>query len=229
MERLKYEIELLNKGIKHIAGVDEAGRGPLAGPLVVAAVILDIEKIVDLHFQAENTKSDVPDAVLNKTYEKYAQIRDSKLLSEKKRCDLEEFITNEAISYSVVEIDVDAIDREGIGNANQSGFFQAINKLGTKPNYILTDHFEIHKITKEHQQNITKGDNKSITIAAASILAKQHRDKLMRNAHKMYPIYDFTQHKGYGTKRHRELIKEHGPCALHRKSFEPVKSMLANL
>jgi ribonuclease HII len=223
MHLLNYEIELLNKGIKCIAGVDEAGRGPIAGPLVVAAVILDIEKIVSLH--EEFTKNDVS----NEIYDKYSQINDSKKVSPKKRGVLRDFIINEAISYSIAEIPVEVIDAQGIGEANQIGFLQAIENIATKPNHILTDHFEITKITKEHQTNITKGDTKSISIAAASILAKEHRDQIMRNAHNMYPQYSFEQHKGYGTKKHQQAIIEHGPCPMHRKSFEPTKSLLLTL
>jgi ribonuclease HII len=220
MKRLKYEKDLFEKGHKYIAGIDEAGRGPLAGPLVVAAVILDIEKILDL--MQTHTNNDVGDEIL----ESYKEIRDSKLLSKKKRGRIRDFITNECISYSIAEIPHNVIDEEGIMSATQIGFYQVIKNIGIKPNYILTDFFEILKITKEHQLNIRHGDNKSITVAAASIIAKEHRDEIMINAHEMYPKYHFHKHKGYGTKFHREAIHKFGPCPIHRKTFEPTKSLL---
>lgn len=215
----QYENNLLKQGKTLVAGVDEAGRGPLAGPLVASAVILDlikVKKILDRYF----TNNDV----LDKKQLLYTQIRDSKKVTEGKRLILNELIKKEAISYSIVVISHKKIDSHGIGEANQMAFYETINNLRVKPQHVFTDHFEIKKLTREHQTNITRGDSVSISVAAASILAKVHRDKIMLNMHKKYPEYGFDKHKGYGTKQHFEALNKHGPCSIHRKTFCPIKS-----
>jgi ribonuclease HII len=256
----QYERKLHDHGIKYVAGIDEVGRGPLAGPFVVSAVILDLEKIFSEDFQKLLKKIMAKDVLRNKKppskakraqmnknikgegininndvqYGKrmiekakyYTQIRDSKKVTPKRREVLSEFIKKEAISYSIETFEPEEIDKYGISELTQRAFFSSIKNLNIKPQYVLTDMFEIAKITKQHQTNIVNGDDRSISIASASIVAKVYRDNIMVNMHEKYPKYGFDRHKGYGTKIHMEALHKHGPCEIHRKSFEPVKSML---
>jgi len=244
-EITQYERKLYNDGIRYIAGIDEVGRGPLAGPFVVSAVILDLEKVFDKDLwdllenkeKTQRTKVFTNNDVKYKKAESkektnkderllYTQIKDSKKVSPKKRSILSDFITKEAISYSVEVFQPEEVDEMGISKLTQIAFFNAVRNLKIKPQYVLTDTFEIHKLTKEQQINIVSGDNKSISIASASIVAKVFRDNLMLGMHKIYPIYGFDRHKGYGTKFHMEALCTHGPCEIHRKSFEPVKTLI---
>lgn len=273
-EITQYEKKLYDKGIKYVAGIDEVGRGPLAGPFVVSAVILDLEKIFNPDFQKmlsdnvvekrielksvgikgknkemnkkiggeksiEDVKKSKEEVYRNndekhfKNFENsennillYKQIRDSKKVTPKRREILSEFIKTEAISYSIEVFEPEEIDNLGISELTQKAFFQAIKKLKIKPQYVLTDTFEVAKITKDHQQNIINGDGKSLSIASASIVAKVFRDNLMVEEAKKYPEYSFEKHKGYGTKVHIEALMKFGPCKIHRKSFEPIKSIL---
>ncbi len=203
---LEYELNLFQKGKRYVAGVDEVGRGPLAGPMVVAAVILNLEHLF------EYINDDV-------TYAPYNEINDSKKIVQNKRERLNEFIIKKCISYSIIEIDNALIDKKGIAHSTQYGFFNAIKKLNYVPEHILTDHFSIHAIPTDIQTNISKGDSLSISIAAASIIAKVYRDNLMGHAHGQFPKYGFDKHKGYGTKEHVLNISKYGLCPLHRKSF----------
>ncbi len=256
-EITQFERKLYNNGIKYVAGIDEVGRGPLAGPFVVSAVVLDLEKIFSPSFQdilknIEKGSVKFPtnlgkkDTLGNKTILKedstnndvspeekefvetymYTQIRDSKKLSAKKRGYLSEFIKKEALSYTIEVFRPEDIDKMGIPKLTQEAFFKSIKDLKIKAQYVLTDMFEVENITKEHQKNIINGDNKSITIASASIVAKVFRDNIMIEASKNYPKYGFDKHKGYGTKAHIEAIYKFGPCEIHRKSYEPIKSIL---
>lgn len=273
-EITQYEKKLYDKGIKYVAGIDEVGRGPLAGPFVVSAVILDLEKIFNPDFQKmlsdnvvekrielksvgikgknkemnkkiggeksiEDVKKSKEEVYRNndekhfKNFENsennillYKQIRDSKKVTPKRREILSEFIKTEAISYSIEVFEPEEIDNLGISELTQKAFFQAIKKLKIKPQYVLTDTFEVARITKDHQQNIINGDGKSLSIASASIVAKVFRDNLMVEEAKKYPEYSFEKHKGYGTKVHIEALMKFGPCKIHRKSFEPIKSIL---
>ena len=261
-EITQYERKLYNHGIKYVAGIDEVGRGPLAGPFVVSAVILDLEKIFSRDFENLLEKIASGDISLNKkpsskakkpktnkdfTEEKnirnndvmykvkemekaklYTQIRDSKKVTSKKRSILSEFIKNEAINYTIEVFEPGEIDKLGVTEVTQRAFFNSVRSLKIKPQYVLTDMFEVGKITKQHQTNIVNGDDKSISIASASIVAKVYRDNLMIEMHEKYPKYGFDRHKGYGTKMHMEAIQKFGPCEIHRNSFEPVKSMLKN-
>ena len=215
---LSYERELFARGIKFIAGVDEVGRGPLAGPFVAAAVILDLEKLLS----AEFTFNDVP----HQNFGLYKLINDSKKVTEKNREILSKFIIENAVSYSIIEIPVTQLDEWGISKTTQEAFYQAVTNLKVKPQHVLVDGFEIKKITHDNQSFMAKGDSKSMTIAAASIIAKVYRDRKMCELHDKYPEYGFDKHKGYGTKAHMDAIKAHGICEIHRKSFEPVKSMI---
>ena len=175
-----------------IAGIDEAGRGPLAGPLVCACVIMPKTDLIE-------------------------GINDSKKLSPKKREELFEQILQTALAYSIIEIDEKTIDELNILNATKLGMKKALEALVIKPEIVFTDAVQIE--TDLPQKNIIHGDGLSYNIAAASILAKVHRDRLMQKLSLQYPQYQFAQHKGYGTKLHIEKLKEFGPCPLHRKSF----------
>ena len=174
--------------------IDEAGRGPLAGPVVCACVIMPFEddKIIE-------------------------GINDSKKLTEKKRGELEILIKERAIAYSVVEIDEKVIDEINILNATKLGMKKALESLNIVPDIVLIDAVKIN--TEIKQENIIKGDSLSYNIAAASILAKVHRDRLMLELDKKYPEYAFAKHKGYGTALHIECLKKFGKCPIHRESF----------
>ena len=176
-----------------IAGCDEAGRGPLAGPVVAAAVILP------------------------KNYY-HPEIDDSKKLSRLKREGLFEIITESAISFCFGIIDHEIIDQINILNATKKAMFQAIMGLARIPEIVLIDAVRIPDLPYE-QLPIIKGDSLSISIAAASILAKVKRDRIMFEYHQLYPQYEFDRHKGYPTKRHRQCIRQYGPCPIHRRSF----------
>ena len=188
------EQELYNKGFKYICGIDEAGRVPLAGPVVVAGVIMPQDSMIE-------------------------GVNDSKKVSEKKREKLYDLIINEAISYSVAIIGQDIIDEINILNATKQGVTQVVEELDVKPNLILVDALT-HIDTKGIQyDSIIKGDAKCYNIAAASIIAKVTRDRIMREWDKVYPQYGFVNHKGYGTAKHIAALKEYGPCPIHRSTF----------
>ena len=188
-----YEAEKKNEGYKFIAGVDEAGRGPLAGPVFAACVILPDECIID-------------------------GINDSKKLSEKKREQLFEEITQKAVCYSITSIDEKTIDDVNILNATHMAMNKAVDEMVIKPDYVLIDGNSIKNMKTPHE-TIVKGDAKSISIAAASILAKVARDRFICSIADKYPEYEFKKHKGYGTKVHTDALKKFGPCEIHRKSF----------
>ena len=190
-----WEIEnsLREKGYKSIAGVDEAGRGPLAGPVYAAAVILPEDARLD-------------------------GINDSKKLSEKRREELYEKITEIAISYSVFSIDEKEIDEINILNATHKAMNQAVKNLDVPADYVIIDGNSIKGMEVLHE-TVVKGDAKSISIAAASILAKVSRDRYITQMAKEYPEYGFDKHKGYGTKAHTEAILKYGISPIHRKTF----------
>jgi ribonuclease HII len=218
---IKFESTLLKKGIKYIAGIDEVGRGPLAGPLVVAAVILDLNKAITQYNNGKLFKTPKLDDF-------YSHINDSKKISDSKRRAIDVLIRSESISYSIIEISNKKLDEIGISDATQLAFYNSIKNLDIKPEHILTDSFEIKKITLVNQTNINRGDQLSISIAAASIIAKVYRDNKMikyHNNNEIYAKYSFDKHKGYGTKAHIEALKKYGYCDIHRKSFEPIRSM----
>lgn len=193
------EEELYNSGIEYICGIDEAGRGPLAGPVVVATVVMPRDSMIE-------------------------GVNDSKKVSEKKREELYEKITNEALAYGVGIIDQKEIDRINILNATKEGLTMAIKELTIRPNLILVD--ALNKIDTDgiEYKSVIKGDAKCYSIAAASIIAKVTRDRIMRQWDQIYPQYGFEKHKGYGTAAHIAAIKEYGLCPLHRMSF--VKNIL---
>lgn len=202
-ERLKqlkeYENQLRSKGFEFICGIDEAGRGPLAGPVVVASVIMPADSIIE-------------------------GVNDSKKVSEKKREKLYDLILEEAISYGVGIIGQDEIDDINILNATKKGLTMSLKELDKKPDLIIVDaltHIDTLGIPYE---SIIKGDAKCYSISAASIIAKVTRDRIMREWDKVYPQYGFERHKGYGTAAHISAIKENGLCPLHRLSF--VKNII---
>ena len=193
--KLKEEEEkLYQNGMKYICGIDEAGRGPLAGPVVVGAVILPQTSFIE-------------------------GINDSKKVSEKKRELLYEQITNEAIAWSVGIIDQREIDKINILNATKKALTMAVEELEIKPELILVDALEHINTLGIPVQSIIKGDATRYSIAAASIIAKVTRDRIMRQWDEVYPQYGFASHKGYGTAKHIQAIKEYGICDLHRRSF----------
>lgn len=188
------ENELYKEGIQHIAGIDEAGRGPLAGPVVIASVIMPVDSNIE-------------------------GVNDSKKVSEKKREILYEKITEEAVSWSAAIISQQEIDQINILNATKKGLTQSIQQLEKKPDLILIDALEHINTCGIPYQSIIKGDAKCYSIAAASIVAKVTRDRIMRQWDEVYPQYGFAKHKGYGTAAHIAALKEYGPCPLHRRSF----------
>lgn len=192
MDKLAYEKKLIGRGFKIIAGVDEVGRGPLAGPVVTAAVIMPLDDLIE-------------------------GVDDSKKLSEKKREYLAELIKNKALAYSIARIESDEIDEINILEAVKKCMYNAVKSLAIMPDITLVDGVELHlPVTAEY---VVKGDAASYSIGCASIIAKVFRDNLMKEYAKEYPEYGFEKHKGYGTKKHIETIKEIGPCKLHRKTF----------
>ncbi len=194
LERINaYENEGYEKGYTYIAGVDEAGRGPLAGPVVAAVVVL-------------------------KQGTKIPGINDSKKLSEEKRNELFEIIKEEALDYGIGIVGNEEIDEYNILNATYMAMRKALNCLKKQPDYILADAVHIPDVDID-QNSIIKGDAKSISIAAASILAKVTRDSLMYQYDEIYPEYGFAHHKGYGTAEHYKAIDENGITPIHRKSF----------
>ena len=195
--------ELLHKaGISPVAGVDEAGRGPCAGPLVIAAVILKDPFAPEL-----------------------AQVRDSKEISESKREELFDVIMNIAISVSVIRVSVEEIDARGVHVANLDGMRRAVSGLSTEPAYVLTDGYAIEGLALPNVA-VWKGDQVVTAISAASIIAKVTRDREMIELDKQYPQYGFAKHKGYITAAHTAALAEHGPCAEHRKSFSNIAALL---
>ena len=189
-----YENELHQKGFKYICGIDEAGRGPLAGPVVIASVIMPEDSMIE-------------------------GVNDSKKVSEKKREAIYEQILEEAISYGVAIIGQDEIDDINILNATKKGLTMSLKELSIKPDLILVDALEHIDTLGIPYKPIIKGDAKAYSISAASIIAKVTRDRIMREWAEVYPQYGFDAHKGYGTAKHIAAIKENGICPIHRKTF----------
>jgi ribonuclease HII len=200
MPSLLYENRLRQKGYNLIAGVDEAGRGPLAGPVVAAAVILP---------------------------PKYAikKLNDSKLLSAKQRERLFGAIKAQALAVGIGIAGHLEIDRLNIGRANRLAMERAVSQLSVKPDFLLLDGGRTKIASAVPQQGMTGADRKSAAVAAASIIAKVTRDRLMQKYHYLYRLYRFDRHKGYGTAEHCRLLRAHGPCPIHRRSFRPVSSL----
>ena len=198
-DNLKYEKELYKKGYNFICGVDEVGRGPLVGPVVAAAVILP------------------------KNY-KLEGLTDSKKLSEKKREKFYDIIMNDAISVGVGEVSPKEIDKINIYEASRKAMEIAISKLDPKPDYVLSDAMKLD--VGIENLPIIKGDLLSISISAASVIAKVTRDRMMVELDKKHPEYEFSKHKGYPTKRHLELIKKYGVLENYRFTYKPVRDLI---
>lgn len=193
-----FEIKARDQGYRFVAGVDEAGRGPLAGPVVAAAVILPLDAVLE-------------------------GLDDSKKLSPAKREEL--FPKIQAMAHGVAVVSREVIDEINILQAARLAMKQAVEKLPSDPDLLLIDGNQ--KIDSSIDQwAIVKGDAKSFSISAASVLAKVTRDRLMQDYHQQYPQYEFARHKGYGTQLHRDLIAEHGPCPIHRQTFKGVTEYL---
>ena len=196
---LDYEKDIFNKGYKLIVGCDEAGRGPLCGPVVCASWILPIDYRNEL-------------------------IDDSKKLTDKKRRVLFEEIKKVALSYAIVAIYPEEIDKINIYEASRKGMTEAIKQMDIKPDYILTDCMPLLEFPNIPQENLVKGDARAMCIAAASILAKVTRDDMLDELDKQYPQYNLKKHKGYPTKEQIELLNKYGPIkGVYRFSYKPVQ------
>ncbi|WP_110112850.1 ribonuclease HII [Bacillus sp. CGMCC 1.16541] len=199
-QMMRYENELYEKGIECIAGVDEVGRGPLAGPVVAAAVILP----KDFYLPG---------------------LTDSKKVSEQKRDEFYEIIMHEAVAVGIGVMDASIIDDINIYEATKKAMEQAIEQLSCSPHYLLIDAMKLPAVPIP-QLSIIKGDATSISIAASSIIAKVTRDRMMKELGSQYPQYGFEKHMGYGTSQHLEAIERYGVLKQHRKSFAPIKEKL---
>lgn len=195
------EKRLWNLGYENIAGCDEAGRGPLFGPVVAASVILPHDFVLE-------------------------GLNDSKKLSEKKREKYYPIIMEKALAVSVSIAEADEIDKINIYEASRQGMLRATNSLKVKPDYIITDAMPLDGFTSVPHEAIIKGDAKSITIAAASVIAKVTRDRIMYEIDKVHPEYEFKKHKGYPTKKHLELIEKYGIIDGYRRTYGPVKKYI---
>ena len=195
----RFETEARGRGFKAIAGIDEAGRGPLAGPVLAAACMIPADVF-------------------------FAGIDDSKKLTPQKREELyKKIVTHELVIYAIGMISHEEIDRVNIYQASIQAMLQAVAALSQQPDYLLVDGLNLpHPVIQA--QKIIEGDALSQSIAAASILAKVTRDRMMEDYHQQWPEYGFHQHKGYGTQRHLDALARHGPCPIHRRTFEPVRS-----
>lgn len=196
---LEYETELYNKGITLIAGIDEVGRGPLCGPVVACACIMPV------NYQLEG-------------------LNDSKKISEKKREKLYDILIKDAIAYGIGEVSPKRIDEINILEASKEAMRMAVNNLSVKPEHLLIDAVSIN--TSIPETPIIKGDAKSMNIAAASIIAKVTRDRMMIELDKEYPEYGYKRHKGYPTKAHIEAVKKYGVKDFYRFTFSPISDLI---
>ena len=193
---------LIEAGIRPLAGVDEAGRGACAGPLVIASVVLADPFAPEL-----------------------AKVRDSKDVSEAEREKLFDLVTSAALSISVITVPAAEVDSRGVHAANLDGMRRAVQGLSVTPNYVLTDGYAIEGLAIPNVA-VWKGDQVVTCISAASIIAKVTRDRIMRDLDITFPGYGFAKHKGYITKVHTEALQEHGPCIEHRRSFANIAALL---
>lgn len=208
MPDLSHERLLYRQGLRLVAGVDEAGRGPLAGPVVAAAVILP------------------PKLSGMETWLK--SLNDSKRLTARQREEAFPLIQQNAVAVSVMEESSAEIDRLGIGKAVIRAMLRAVAGLAVKPEFLLLDYVPIKECPYSYE-TLVKGDGRSYSIAAASIIAKVTRDRIMEQAEAQYPGYEFARNKGYGTERHRRQLFKLGPCPLHRRSFAPLRQSILPL
>jgi len=206
MPTLDHEVALWRRGYHHIAGIDEAGRGALAGPVVAAAVIVP------------------PHTALAGIW---AQVCDSKLVTPERRSILEGQIQAAAVAWGVGCVEASIIDQIGIAPATRRAMCQAVAALPYPPDYLLLDWVKLPELNLP-QESFIKADRNIVSVAAASILAKVHRDRLLVALHQHHPAYGFQQHKGYGTAAHLAAIAQQGPCAEHRHTFAPIAQRPAN-
>lgn len=203
---IELEKKLWDSGVGYVVGLDEAGRGPLAGPVTAGAVCIDI------------------DTPLN------SWIRDSKKMTEKRREEVFEWIKENSIGYGIGMIEAEVIDEVGIQEAVRMAMVQALRgvegMLKSRADYLIIDGNNVLSIAGYEQEKLIKGDLYHYSISCASILAKVTRDRYMHNVAHEYPVYGFEKHVGYGTKYHMEMLNRYGPCVLHRKSFGPVARLL---
>lgn len=203
---IELEKKLWKKGFKYVVGIDEAGRGPLAGPVCAGAVLID-----------ENTQL-------------HPFVRDSKKMTEKRREEVFEYIKESSLAYGIAMIDSVVIDELGIQEAVKMAMEEALRqieeKIKSRVDYLIVDGTNVSTISGYHMEKIKAGDLKHYSISAASILAKVSRDRYMKEIAKEFPVYCFEKHVGYGTKLHMETLIKYGPCSLHRKSFAPVKKLI---
>lgn len=200
MPDFSHEDALIARGFAKVAGVDEAGRGPLAGPVAAAAVILPRSFACPL-------------------------LDDSKKLSKKRRDEVYEEITgNPEVIWAVATVEADEIDRINILRATHRAMGLALEALQVKPDIALIDGLRVKGLSIEHEA-LVKGDGLSLSIAAASVIAKVTRDRIMEKIAAEFPLYGFQRHQGYGTREHLEAIKNHGPCRYHRRSFQPISQL----
>ena len=205
-DRLSFERELWLKSLSHIAGVDEAGRGPLAGPVVAAAVVLPQRWL---------------EAGLD---ERLRDLNDSKQLTEAQRENYFAILTaHPEIRFAIAVVDAETIDRINILQATHRAMNEALAQLSPPPEHVLVDGRPV-KTMRFPQTALVKGDAKSYSIAAASVLAKVTRDRMMLEFHQIHPGYGFAEHKGYGTPQHLAAIEKLGACAIHRRSFAPIRT-----
>ncbi|MBL8044894.1 MAG: ribonuclease HII [Anaerolineales bacterium] len=208
MPDLHLERALLKQGHRLIAGVDEAGRGAWAGPVIAAAVILPLDK--------PNVLKELAAAGVN----------DSKQLTAKRRERLYHLIREKALAYGMGGVSARFIDKDGILKATRKAMQRAVSILPTQPEALLIDAVDLSSLVPLPQKFMPYGDSLSLSIAAASILAKVSRDIFMAQLDDLYPGYQFARHKGYGTRLHRELLEQAGPCIMHRHSFKPVANLV---
>lgn len=201
MDNYKYELELIDGGVTLIGGIDEVGRGPLIGPVVAACVILPLNYKLD-------------------------GLTDSKKLTEKKRDYYYEIIKKDALAIGIGIVDEKEIDEINIYEATKKAMITAVNNMSIKPEHVLIDAMKLD--IEIPSTSIIKGDSKSLSIAAASVIAKVTRDRMLIALDEKYPMYDFIHNKGYPTKKHLEAIEKHGIIKEHRKSYGPVKDYLLN-
>lgn len=202
----KLEENLWSKGFKYVVGIDEAGRGPLAGPVSAGAVVLSPSSVI------------------------HPFVRDSKKMTEKKREEVFEYIKENCIAWGVCMVGSKKIDEIGIQDAIKMAMESALNQvegmLKSRADYLIVDGTNVATISGYKMEKIKAGDLKHYSISAASILAKVTRDRYMREISIQYPEYCFEKHVGYGTKLHMDMLKKYGPCDIHRRSFKPVKEVL---
>jgi ribonuclease HII len=197
-EMMRYELALYDEGVRYVAGIDEAGRGPIAGPVVAAAVIMPRDFFL-------------------------AYVDDSKKLSPSLRQELAAEIKKQALAWAVGIVSVPCLDRINIYQAARLAMITSVDNLSLKPQHLIIDAVKLPELDIP-QTPLIKGDSLSATVACASILAKVERDAIMEGYDDLFPGYGFARHKGYGTREHVEALVRLGPCPIHRTSFEPVKS-----